>query len=51
MGIYSSSTRAMDELVFTNPGWPNVTPCLERSGRGMLAGFHCEMANHFGSHQ
>src|SRR5215813_182440 len=38
----TSSTRARDELVFTNLEWPKVTPSQERSGRGRLSNFHCE---------
>ena len=38
----TSSTRARDELVFTNLEWPKVTPSQERSGGGRLSNFHCE---------
>jgi len=33
----------MDELVFTNPEGPKVTPYQERSA-GMLGSLHCEVA-------
>jgi hypothetical protein len=33
----------MDELVFTNLGWPKVTFYQERAGRGRLSGFYSEV--------
>jgi hypothetical protein len=30
MGISSFASRAMDELIFTNLGWPKVTPYQAR---------------------
>jgi hypothetical protein len=41
----------MDELVFTNPEGPKVTPHQRALGHGRLGSFHYEVATPFGRHQ